>query len=181
MNEDRHETLIDHKYIKMKLCSADPRFLLNQRYVFFLLNNCHLRQINGGIFHMMNVVNPREKYTAKRYLEKLARGELEGNLNIVFERIWNTEQYWTMPKNNLLCMARYYGPATWFLTLSPAQWLWKDMITYIREVNAPNLDKLSANAIIAADPVSVSRFLDNKFRAMLDFLLSDSHIHSPLR
>ena len=31
----------------------------------------------------------------------------------------------------------------------------------------------SISALVAADPVSTSRFIDNKFKAMLDFLLSD--------
>lgn len=50
-------------------------------------------------------------------------------------------------------MTRYYGPATWFLTVSPAEWLRDDLIQYVREINTPHFEKLSPNQIIAADPV----------------------------
>jgi len=32
-------------------------------------------------------------------------------------------------------MTQHYGPATWFLTLSPSEWLWDDLGEFIREVN----------------------------------------------
>jgi len=32
-------------------------------------------------------------------------------------------------------MTQHYGPATWFLTLSPSEWLWDDLGEYIREDN----------------------------------------------
>jgi len=32
-------------------------------------------------------------------------------------------------------MTQHYGSATWFLTLSPSEWLWEDLDEYIREVN----------------------------------------------
>lgn len=96
-------------------------------------------------------------------------------MNTIFERLRNCEQYWRKPRNNLKCMARHYGPATWFLTVSPAEWNWKDMVLHLRKINAPHLDKLSDAEVIAADPVSVSRYIDMKFHALLDFLLSDDH------
>lgn len=71
-------------------------------------------------------------------------------------------------------MIQHYGPATWFLTLSPSEYLWSDLIEYLREVN-PTMTDASDNFLIATDPVSVSRFMDNKFRAMLDFICSKSN------
>jgi len=38
-----------------------------------------------------------------------------------------------------------------------------------------NDSSLSTSVLIARDPVSTSRFLDNKFRAMLDFICSKDH------
>jgi len=71
-------------------------------------------------------------------------------------------------------MIHHYGPATWFLTLSPSEWLWSHMIEYLKEVN-PNMSTKSANELIASDPVSVSRYIENKFHAMLDFICSNNH------
>jgi len=60
---------------------------------------------------------------------------LESNLNTIFSTLRNTEQYWRKPRNDLNCMIQHYGPTTWFLTLSPSEWLWDDLGQYIREVN----------------------------------------------
>jgi len=69
-------------------------------------------------------------------------------------------------------MTQNYGPTTWFLTLSPNEWLWEDLGEYIRNVNGWHDTSLCVSALIVKDPVSTSRFLDNKFRAMLDFINS---------
>lgn len=72
-------------------------------------------------------------------------------------------------------MTQHYGPATWSLTLSPSEWKWDDLGAYIREVNGWHDSKLSTSALVAKDPVSTSRFLDNKFKAMLEFIRSKDH------
>ncbi|XP_024941433.1 uncharacterized protein LOC112494451 [Cephus cinctus] len=107
-----------------------------------MLKEHNIRQINAGIFHKMNVTNPREKYTAASYLERLSKNELESNLSTIFARLRNSEEYWRIPRNNVRCMTRHYGPATWFLTISP---------------------------------ISVSRFVEIKLKAVLDFILSPNN------
>ncbi|XP_074111642.1 uncharacterized protein LOC141535587 [Cotesia typhae] len=61
---------------------------------------------------------------------------------------------------------------TLFARLRNSEQFWK--------INAPHFDKLSASEVIAADPVSVSRFIDNKFQAVLEFIKSDSQPLGPL-
>ncbi|XP_029172863.1 ATP-dependent DNA helicase PIF1-like [Nylanderia fulva] len=100
---------------------------------------------------------------------------LESNLSTIFSILRNTEQYWRKPRSDLNCMTQHYGPATWFITLSPSEWLWEDLGEYIREVNGWHDTSLCVNVLVAKDPVSTSRFLDNKFRAMLDFINSKDH------
>lgn len=67
------------------------------------------------------------------------------------------------------------GPATWFLTLSPSEWLWSDMTEYLRDIGGPSTAKMSPSQLVANDPVSASRFIDNKFKAMLDFICLPDH------
>ena len=66
-----------------------------------------------------------------------------------------------------------YGPATFFITLSPGEWMWSELGEYIRQVNNWENDKKSE--LIAADPVSSSRYIHNKFQAMLKYILSSAH------
>jgi len=65
----------------------------------------------------------------------MSKEVLESDLNTIFLSLRNTEQYWRRPRSDLSCMAQYYGPATWFLTLSPIEWLRDDLGEYIREAN----------------------------------------------
>ena len=65
-------------------------------------------------------------------------------------------------------MVFHYGPATWL----PGEWLWEDLGAYLCELN-PEMSDSTISALVVADPVSTSRFIDNKFKAVLDFLLFD--------
>ena len=61
-------------------------------------------------------------------------------------------------------MTFHYGPTTCFITLSPAEWLWEDLGSYRHEMN-PEMHELTISAMVAVDPVSALRFIDNKFKA----------------
>ena len=171
-HEHREVYLTEYEYIKARLKSNHSQFRLDVQYLFFLLNQTNIRRLKAGIYQKLNVINPKEKCTASTYLNLIQKDLLERNLTTIFSRIPNTEPFWHIPRSNLRCMLEYYGPATWFLTLSPSEWLWSDLIEYVKEVNTPFMDKMSTNEILTKDPVSVSRFLDNKFHAMLQFLCS---------
>lgn len=139
------------------------RFRLNQQYLFYLLNDANIRQLNAGIFYKLNVTNLNQKLTAQQYLEKIEKGELEGDLMAIFSRLRITEQFWKKPRSDFMCMTRYYGPATWFLTISPSEWRWTDLADYIKLINGPDAKNKSTSELVAMDPVSASRFIDIKF------------------
>ena len=166
---DREVRLKPAEYVKCILMSRDSRFRLNQQFIFYLLHQANMRQIASGIYHKLKITHHKE-FTAAQYLHLLSKDELEGNLTTIFSRLRNTEQYWVRPRNDLNCMTFHYGPATWFITLSPGEWLWEDLGTYLRELN-PEMSELTINALVVADLASTSRFIDNKFKAVLDFLV----------
>ena len=174
-HETRQIKLHEHEYIKCRLTSKHPQYRLNQQYLFYLLNNANNRQLKRGIYQKLNVTNLRDRYTALEYLQAVQKDLLESDLSTIFSTLRNTAQYWRRPRYDLECMIQHYGPATWFLTLSPSEWMWDDLGQYIREVNGWCNDSSSTSALVARDPVSASRFLDNKFRAMIDFICSEDH------
>ncbi|XP_036140477.1 uncharacterized protein LOC118644866 [Monomorium pharaonis] len=174
-HETRQMKLYDHEYIKCRLTSKHSQYRLNQQYLFYLLNNANNRQLKRGIYQKLNVTNLRDRYTALEYLQAVQKDLLESDLSTIFSTLRNTAQYWRRPRYDLECMIQHYGPATWFLTLSPGEWMWDDLGQYIREVNGWCNDSSSTSALVARDPVSASRFLDNKFKAMIDFICSEDH------
>ena len=92
----------------------------------------------------------------------------------VREALWTgLPQFWIQPRNYVTCMVYHYEPATWLSTMSPSEWNWDDLRSYLIQVNSDilvdNIENKSTNEIIALDPVSVSRFIVNKFHGMLHF------------
>ncbi|XP_054266849.1 uncharacterized protein LOC128989020 [Macrosteles quadrilineatus] len=172
----RETKLSSAEFIKCRLLSKHSQFRLNQQYLFYLLHDANLRQLRQGVFHKLNVTGFSGSLSARDCLNNLASGELEGNLTSVFSKLRNTSQYWIQPRNDVNCMAQHYGPATWFLTISPSDWNWDDMALFIREVNrsVPGAEKKQTSELVAMDPISASRFIHIKFKAMLDFIVSDA-------
>ena len=174
LHHTRDVKLDPSDYVKTIIQSRDPRFRLNQQFLFFHFHQLTIRQLGSGIYHKLKIIRPHEKLTVARYLDMLQNEEIEGNLTSIFSRLRNSEQYWIKPRNDLNCMTLYYGPATWFLTLSPSEWTWNDMGEYLRKVN-PHLKHLLISELVAADPVSVSRFMENKRKAFIDFIMSEDN------
>jgi|UniRef100_A0A2S2QTY0 hypothetical protein len=63
---------------------------------------------------------------------------------------------------------------TLFVTFSPGKWNDPELIQYIRDVNPDIKSKMSINEILALDPVSVARYLDNQFEVILKCIYSDN-------
>ena len=174
MHQTREVPLPPSDYVKTIIQSRDPRFRLNQQFLFFLFHQATIRQLSSGIYHKLKIMRPHEKMTVARYLEMVQNEEIETDLTSVFHRLRNSEQFWMRPRNDLNCMTLYYGPATWFLTLSPSEWTWDDLGEYLRQIN-PSMKDLTVSALVAADPVSVSRFMENKRKAFIDFIMSSDN------
>lgn len=98
----RQVKLQDHEFIKCRLTSKHPHYRLNHQYLFYLLNDANIRQLSRGIFHKLNVTDPRVRYTAAQYLDAMSKELLESNLSTIFSILRNTEQYWHKPRNDLI-------------------------------------------------------------------------------
>ena len=75
----------------------------------------------SGIYHKLKINCPHKMMTFAHYLEMLQNKEIEGNSTSIFSRLCNSKHFWIKPWNDLNCMTLIYGPAIWFLTLSPSE------------------------------------------------------------
>lgn len=48
-------------------------------------------------------------------------------------------------------MTQHYGPATWFLTLSPSEWMWDDLGEYIRDANGAEMANKTISELVALE------------------------------
>ncbi|KAL7290682.1 hypothetical protein TKK_0015437 [Trichogramma kaykai] len=110
-----------------------------------------MRQLNGGIFHKLNITNPNYKCTAGELREKINNTEYSSNIMNIFARLRGTQVYWSRVRNDINCMMYEYGLVTWFITFSPGEWI---------------------NELITADPVSSSIYIYHTFKATLAYILS---------
>lgn len=170
--DDRPIKLHDYDYVRSHLMSKHPQFRLNMQYLFHLLNDDNRRKLTAGIFTKLNVVNSKHQYSVGDYLKKLEENVLEQNLNTIFSRLRGTEAYMAKPRNELNCIVRERGPATFFITLSPGEWMWSALADYMREVNGWIEGNRTVSELIVADPVSASIYIYNKFNAVLAYLQS---------
>ena len=103
------------------------------------------------------------KNTSSRHLSvkvKLDKkdGELEGNFSTIMRSVRGTKQYWQNTSGDLEALARDFGPATIFMTLSCAahQTFWSS---------------LSYWASSTSLPISVSKQFSHKFHAMFNIVI----------
>ncbi|KAF0703357.1 ATP-dependent DNA helicase [Aphis craccivora] len=169
---ERKIKLTSSEFVKSQLMSMNSSFRKDSQYLFFLLHESNLRALKAGIYHKLNTINMRTKLTASKCLELLNNNELEGNLTTIFAKLRNTSQYWLNPRSDIETMITWYGPVTFFLTLSPGEYNWQRLDFYLREMNSNVENGKSTSNLISLDSVSTSRIVDNEFKAMLDFITS---------
>lgn len=118
---ERKIKLTPSEYVKSQLMSMNSSFHKDPQYLFFLLHESNLRALISGIYHKLNTINigTKTKLTASKCLELINKNELEGNLTTIFANLRNTSQYWLNPRSDIEAMITWYGPVTFFLTLSP--------------------------------------------------------------
>ena len=77
---------------------------------------------------------------------------------------------------DLNAMTRHYGPATWFLTFSPSEWMDTELLLYLRKINNHiNTSKMNVKQFTAMDPVFTAIFMEIKFKGVLAFTLSSDN------
>lgn len=131
-NQERRDKLQPGEYIKWLLKSTYKQFRLNLQYLFFSLDQANMRQINAGIFHKLNITKSTKNLNKKTFLENVQKNEeINNNLSTMFGRLRNTQQYWKKRNNELNCMVEHYGPATFFLILSPSEYHWNDLHEFL--------------------------------------------------
>ena len=105
----------------------------------------------------------------------------------IFRSVRNSPKYWEDKKKNLNAMIRQLGPPTFFITLSPAETYWPELIRILLRIHKrPNEDDYSTVsdeillalnqnkllALIAHDPVTVARYVENRMGFLRNFIFN---------
>ena len=173
--DDREEKANPLQYEKTRLLSANSSSRRHSNYLFHLSEECERRKIRQSIFSTMKNVPGLGRLSAGAILAKISQSDdkLLKNIDKVLRKVPNTKAYWKSVRVKLRAQIEKFGPPSFFITFSPAEYDWPDLIKWLREQNAdiPNIDQLSPAAVLNIDPVLTSIYMHQRFNALWDFIL----------
>ena len=90
---------------------------------------------------------------------------VETSLGMVLSALKGTKEYWNRRQADLTTMDENLGPATFFLTLSCAEFSWSDMREFLEFMNSdlPSVKDMRTGYVAASDPVSVSEHFYHRY------------------
>ena len=168
------------KYVRGRIMSADSKFRQDYIYLFFLLLVKELIQLK------------RCKTTYLRQARKLPNLKKEDVLNVqkdnlprfnrsyeVFKTMRGTSMYYGNAKKNLMTMLRQKGCPSLFMTISCAEYQWKELVRQIletewnQEVTMEYVDSLSdsqRNQIISRSAVQSTAHFQRRIEKIFNLL-----------
>lgn len=78
-------------------------------------------------------------------------------------------QYWRNVCSDLECLDEKFGPATFFLTLSCAEYCWGELNDFLKAMNS-DIEReniISVNEFCSVDPVMFAFFFEKKWKSFL--------------
>ena len=178
--------------IKNEFRNKDRRCAMHIEKLFFsFMKKLQLQIISALTIAMktenINTMSRETAITEKSLQDKLFKHKAYS----VFRTIRNSPKYWEDKKKNINAMIRQIGPPTFFITFSPAETFCPELIrnllkilkqpgeNYYAAMTDDMLMALSQNkllALVAHDPVTVARYIENRFGALRNFIF---HVNGP--
>jgi hypothetical protein len=100
------------------------------------------------------------------------------DMKLFLRNIRSSPVYWERKKKDLFAMIRQLGCPTFFVTLSPAEVDWPELIVILVEVlqkkiisieEAKLMDREEKLDLLRRDPVTTARYFENRIRFLLNF------------
>ena len=166
MYAERKDEVSPVMYCKWILRQKNPAARRDVQYLFNLCNNKDLKSVDSGIYASLRT-SRIPNLNKKLLLDKIKNKdqELEANLSTVLASVRGSNEYWSRICGDLKLMDETYGSATFFLSLSCAEYSWVDCINFVRFMNQDlcNVKNCDIRSLISNDPMSTSVFFHHKF------------------
>ena len=186
-NKEREKPVYYSDICKWELRCYDRRVASCVANLFFKLKKVQLKQVSNKVNLVMRRCQKKgQKVTAAQALDPSTLDHLvrldEGYF--IFRSMRNTPQYFEDRKKAIFAMIRQLGLPTWFMSLSAADTRWKDLLiilgqfvdhkTYTSD-EIEEMDWEDKCRLIRSDPVTCSRYFDNRVNEFLNYVLKSSH------
>jgi hypothetical protein len=161
-------------YVKWILKQKQPSARRDLTYLYHLHHRKDMRAVNSGIYSCMNTTQI-PGLTAGNFMNKLNSKDkqLETNMTTVMASVRGHSSYWSRICSDLELLDEILGPATFFITLSCAEWFWEELRSFLlkRNFDIDNITTLSTSSLCALDPVSTSMFFHFKFESFFNEII----------
>ena len=173
---EKEDKAMPLQYEKTRLLSANASSRRHLGYLFHLSGECERRKIRQSVFATIKNTPGLGALNAGSVLAKIRSKDpkLLTRMRSVLRLVPNTKAYWASQRAKLKAQIQKFGPPTFFLTFSPAEYNWEDLIRWLREKNSdvPNVNELTPAALMNIDPVLTSMYIHNRFNALWKFILN---------
>ena len=173
--------------VKWELRSADRRAAQSVPNIFFKLKKIQLKQISDKVHLAIRRCKTKgKKITAAEARDQTALDKIvkldEGYY--IFRQLRNSPAYLSSRKKDIFAMIRQLGLPTWFMSLSSADTRWPDLLKMLAKLNEgknysdEEIQKLTwaeKTKLIQKDPVTSSRFFDNRVQQFINIVLNSPH------
>ena len=134
LEEDDNCSMGFAMYVKHRLLSANPKFRENTSYILFLLLVKELVQLNQCKQTYLRQATKLPNLTKESILHSHKHDIARFNRSYdVFKNIRGTVMYYESSKKNVMALLRQKGAPTLFLTMSCAEYAWKDLLKEVVE------------------------------------------------
>ena len=192
VNTPRERDICLRRYVNQRLLNKDPRFSKSIEYIFAFQYATELKQLRTD----MAMALKRQCTDGKR----ITVGDMR-NFHKVNQMIWKdiaykfmkkvrgTPSYWTVALYDTLAMLRTFGTPTWFISLSPAEFLWPEFMQAVgrkigkkwSEEDVSRMEWITKAEHFRENPVPVDQMFESRIESFFRyFLLSKANPLGPI-
>ena len=184
-NYQRAKTISKKKCFSARILNKDGRFAETSEYIFHALD----------ILERQTLADTISITTRKSYFQDISAGQLKDPKKLMkllnqdqvyasFKNIRGTPQYWQQMQFDMLAKLRQFGPYTFFLSGSAAEFHWTEVIQVVArqygktlsDEDVQNMDWNTKRNWLQRNPLTVARQIDYIFEQLWGkVILSGAH------
>ena len=96
---------IGEEIMKSRLLNKDGRFRKDDKYVFYLLWQKEMRELQAGVYNLLKGTQ-QHAMPVGQFIDRVlgCDDEVEGNLSTILQSVRGSKQYWFQCNSELMCM-----------------------------------------------------------------------------
>ena len=172
---------------KSELRRYDRRSAINLAKVFYMYKKLVAKNLQSSIDTAMKKTKNTENLTVAdtRNKEKMSELLLNSEAQIMLRSNRSSPQFWEWKKMEINAMIRQLGCPTLFMTFSPDEENWIDLLIIvtkslenktITKSEAEQKTKPERYELLSKDPVTVARYFENRMTALLKLIFNQNTV-----